>query len=338
MRTGKFAGALALAIVSVSLVSAEVIRKAVGQQITPELQASSTIDPGRRAAGRDGAALRVAAIAERSGAVEALEKQKKSPSTVAPDEGPSREGPLVALVIGNAAYPDADSPLDQSVNDARALAAELRGRGFDVELGENLNKQAMERAVERFAGKIRPGATALLFYSGHGVQTGRESFLIPVSAQIWRPEDVRRDGVALEPLVADMNARGAKRKLVILDASRPNPFERRLRGSSAGLAPIAAPQGTLVLYGVAPGKVINDAQGANGLLVSELLDELRTSPGSAEALFNRTRMRVARASNGEQVPGVFSALTEDFAFAPVASAPPSDAPPAKPPRGRQSRR
>lgn len=52
-----------------------------------------------------------------------------------------------------------------------------------------------------------------------------------------------RDGVALEPLVADINARGARHTLVILDASRPNPFERWLGGSSSGLAPIAAPQG-----------------------------------------------------------------------------------------------
>ncbi|MGZ8397203.1 MAG: caspase family protein [Rhodoplanes sp.] len=235
-------------------------------------------------------------------------------------------------MIGNAAYPDEEAPLVQPLNDARAMAAELRARGFDVELGENLTKQGMERALERFDAKITPGATALLFYSGHGVQTGRESFLIPVNAQIWRPEDVRRDGVALEPLVAELNARGAKRKLVIVDASRRNPFERRLRGFSSGLAPIAAPEGTLVLYGVAPGKVADDTQGPNSLLVNELIGQLRASGGSAEDIFNRTRVMVARASNGEQVPAVFSALVDDFFFAPSAG-PPSKASPA-----RQSRR
>ena len=38
-------------------------------------------------------------------------------------------------------------------------------RGFDVELGENLSKQGMERTLDRFEAKITPGATALLFYS-----------------------------------------------------------------------------------------------------------------------------------------------------------------------------
>ncbi|MGZ9106978.1 MAG: caspase family protein [Rhodoplanes sp.] len=323
MRTAKFAGVLALAIVSASMLSAEVMRKAVGRQIAPGTQTRAAADPGVPDE------TRVAALAETGRAATA--PQDPQPARAASD--PSRDGgPLVALVIGNAAYPDEEAPLVQPLNDARAMAAELRARGFDVELGENLTKQGMERALERFDAKITPGTTALLFYSGHGVQTGRESFLIPVNAQIWRPEDVRRDGVALEPLVAELNTRGAKRKLVIVDASRRNPFERRLRGFSSGLAPIAAPEGTLVLYGVAPGKVADDTQGPNSLLVNELIGQLRASGGSAEDIFNRTRVMVARASNGEQVPAVFSALVDDFFFAPSAG-PPSKASPA-----RQSRR
>ena len=327
MRTAKFAGALALAIVSVSLVSAEIMRKAVGFQIAPASQTTAATTGS--AAGTDG--IRVAALADEPGKAVAAAQDERPAS-----DSSRADGPLVALVIGNAAYPDGEAALAQPLNDARAVAAELRARGFDVELGENLPKQGMERAIERFAVKITLGATALLFYSGYGVQTGRESFLLPVNAQIWRPEDVRRDGVALEPLVAELNARGAKRKLVIVDASRRNPFERRLRGFSSGLAPIAAPEGTLMLYGVAPGKVAADTQAPNSLLVDELLGQLRTSNGSAEDIFNRTRVTVARASNGEQVPAVFSALVDDFYFSPPANTEPAK--PAKPPRARQSRR
>ena len=45
----------------------------------------------------------------------------------------------VALVIGNAAYPDADAPLKESVNNVRALTDELKRHGFDVDTGENLS-------------------------------------------------------------------------------------------------------------------------------------------------------------------------------------------------------
>src|SRR5215468_4728745 len=89
----------------------------------------------------------------------------------APQAGSAR---LVALVIGNGAYPDADLTLNQPVSRARALADELESRGAGV-------------------------------------------------------------------------------KLIILDASRGNPFERRFRGFSAGLAGIYAPDDTLVMYSAAPG-------------------------------------------------------------------------------------
>src|SRR5215470_3188866 len=83
-------------------------------------------------------------------------------------------GHPVALVIGNATYPDAGLPLGQPVNNARALAAALKDKGFDVELGENLTKQAMEQAFETFKSKVEPGSTALIFFSGIGVQAGRQ--------------------------------------------------------------------------------------------------------------------------------------------------------------------
>src|SRR6516162_3487790 len=59
----------------------------------------------------------------------------------------------VALLIGNAAYPQADPPLSEPVRDAKALAEELHRRGFDVEAGEVLAKESMQRALERFYGK-----------------------------------------------------------------------------------------------------------------------------------------------------------------------------------------
>lgn len=309
MRTVKFAGAAALAFVSLTLVSADVIRTAVGQQFQAGTKVAGTqvaMAPSRGPAGAD----------ERRPAP-VVGSEVVPVAAIVPPAAEAATGPLLALVIGNGAYPDGDAPLVAPIADARAVATELRGRGFDVELGENLSKQTMERAIERFEAKITPGATALLYFSGHGVQIGRESYLIPVSAQIWRPEDVRRDGVSLEPLVTEMNARGAKRKLVVLDAARRNPFERRLRGFSSGLAPIAGPEGTLVLYAVAPGKVADQESDGTSVFARELISQIRAPGLTAEEAFNRTRVTVARATGGSQVPAVFSAMTDDFSFAQV---------------------
>ncbi len=52
----------------------------------------------------------------------------------------------VALVIGNFNYPDADTPLAQTGNDACALASALRKDGFDVDLVQNATCNAQSSA------------------------------------------------------------------------------------------------------------------------------------------------------------------------------------------------
>ena len=89
-----------------------------------------------------------------------------------------------ALVIGNAKYPDAEAPLKEPINDARDVADELKRDGFKVEVGENLTGEAMRRAFDRLYGRIKPGSVALVFFSGFGVQSSRQSYMIPVDAQI----------------------------------------------------------------------------------------------------------------------------------------------------------
>src|SRR5712671_2424108 len=84
-----------------------------------------------------------------------------------------------ALVIGNAKYPDADAPLKEPINDARDIADELKRDGFTVDIGENLNGEGMRRAFERLYGHVKPGAVALIFFSGFGIQSNRQSFMIP---------------------------------------------------------------------------------------------------------------------------------------------------------------
>jgi len=243
-------------------------------------------------------------------------------------------GDRYALVIGNAKYPDADAPLKEPINDARDVADELKRDGFAVEIGENLSGDAMRRAFERLYGKIRPGSVALIFFSGFGIQSNRQSYLIPVDAQIWTEQDVRHDGFSLETVLGEINGRGAGVKIALIDASRRNPYERRFRTFSAGLAPVIAPNGTLVMYSAALSSVISDNGGDHSLFVQELLKEIRVPDLMAEETLNRTRVGVTRASRGEQVPWISSSLAEDFSFIPgaagnrpaVATLPPAQTP------------
>ncbi|KJC40536.1 caspase family protein [Bradyrhizobium sp. LTSP857] len=246
-------------------------------------------------------------------------------------------GDRFALVIGNAKYPDADAPLKEPLNDARDIADELKRDGFSVEIGENLTGDGMRRAFDKLYGKIKPGSVALLFYSGFGIQSARQSFMIPVDAQIWTESDVRRDGFSIETILGELNTRGAGVKIALIDASRRNPFERRFRSFSAGLTPVIAPNGTLVMYSAALASVVSDVGGDHSLFVQELLKEIRVPDLMAEETLNRTKMGVTRASRGEQVPWISSSLAEDFSFIPGATGSrptattPPPAPPAPPP-------
>ena len=226
-----------------------------------------------------------------------------------------------ALVIGNAKYPDAEAPLKEPINDARDVADELKRDGFNVEIGENLTGDAMRRAFDKLYGRIKPGSVALVFFSGFGVQSGRQSYMIPVDAQIWTEADVRRDGFSLETVLGEINSRGAGVKIALIDASRRNPFERRFRSFSAGLAPVIAPNGTLVMYSAALSSVVSDNGGDRSLFVQELLKEIRVPDLMAEETLNRTRVGVTRASRSEQVPWISSSLAEDFSFIPGAKPP-----------------
>jgi Caspase domain len=219
-----------------------------------------------------------------------------------------------ALVIANANYPDASTPLSTAIADARGLAEELRRSGFRVDLKEDLGKADMQRAIDAFTGKLRNGTVALFYFSGYGIQVARQTYLVPVNAQVWTEAEVRRDGIDVDALLAEMQRKGAKVKIVILDAAHRNPFERRFRAAASGLAAIDAPENTLAMLSAAPGRLISDRAGASGLFARELIKELRAPNVSAEEVFNRVRLGVSRMSNNEQIPWVASSLVEPFYF------------------------
>src|SRR5262249_12413550 len=162
------------------------------------------------------------------------------------------------------------------------------------------------------------GSAGLVFFPGLGVQSNRQSYMIPTDAQIWTEQDVRHDGLSLETVLGEINSRGAGVKIALIDASRRNPFERRFRSFSAGLAPVIAPNGTLVMYSAALSSVVSDAGGDHSPFVQELLKGIRVTDLMAEEPLNRPRVGVTRASRQEQVPWISSSLAEDFSFIPGA--------------------
>jgi hypothetical protein len=133
---------------------------------------------------------------------------------------------------------------------------------------------------------------------------------------------VRRDGLSIESVLDTIKEQGARAKLVVIDASRRNPYERRFRAFSHGLAPINAPGNALILSSATPGKVADDSRGQYSVLMTELLTHLNAKPAGVagvEALFNKTRVAISRATDGAQVPSVSSSLLEDVSWSVAAN-------------------
>src|SRR5258705_6205665 len=125
----------------------------------------------------------------------------------------------IALVIGNGHYPDANAPLTQPINDARALTAALRSNGFDVDVVEDASKDDMSRAVDRLKSKIRADSVVMLFFGGYGVQVGPESYMIPVDAAILKGADARRDRVSNAQGFDVMEQQGGRTQILLIDSS-----------------------------------------------------------------------------------------------------------------------
>src|ERR1700753_344303 len=104
----------------------------------------------------------------------ALEAAKAKPIATEQDAGVAKHASRLARVIGNVHYPDANAPLTQPINDARALSGALRRDGFDVDMVEDATHDDMSRAVARLKSKISPGSVVMLFFGGYGVQAGLE--------------------------------------------------------------------------------------------------------------------------------------------------------------------
>lgn len=220
----------------------------------------------------------------------------------------------VALVIGNSAYKT--FPLANPVNDSRAMAAKLRAVGFEVLAFENLSHGELNHAVTKFGEALAGGGVSLLFYAGHGMQVKGHNYLIPVDAEIHSEVAVRNEAVDVDQILEQMEGAKTSLNIVILDACRNNPFERRFRGSSGGLASMDAPKGTLIAYATGPGRVASDGGGGNGLYTSEILKVIEEPGLRIEDVFKRVRLNVARETNDEQLPWETSSMVGDFYFNP----------------------
>lgn len=233
----------------------------------------------------------------------------------------------IALVIGNGAYRAA--PLKNPPGDAVAVAAVLRGLGYDVSLRQNTRLPELIESLREFSIRAPKAAVRVVFYAGHGVQVKGRNYLVPIDANPQSEEDIQRQSADVGEFVDRLSAIGTGTNIVVLDACRVNPFAggvivgpdgRRLKFRGAtpgGLATLDAPVGTLVAFSTAPnGVALDSASSEHSVYARHLLANMSMPGLQIEQLFKRVRIGVAEDTGRVQVPWESSSLTADFCFKP----------------------
>lgn len=236
-----------------------------------------------------------------------------------------------ALVIGNDGY-ESLPPLQKAQNDAEAVAATLTAQGFEVDLLLDAGRRAMSKGISDMAGRIRPGDEALFYFAGHGVEVAGRNYLLPADAPAARPGDeafLTAESLAADDVLWTLQERGAAVTVMILDACRDNPFPRegtRSAGSARGLAPIAPPEGSFILFSAGAGQSALDSLGSgdgnqNSVFTRALLPLLArgdlTLPEVARLLRGEVEA-VAATVRHKQRPAYYDELTGDYVLAAAA--------------------
>lgn len=225
----------------------------------------------------------------------------------------------VALLIGVGAYSHMPA-LANPVRDIRVVCDRLRQFAFDAECLEDVRtRREMRSAIARFVGKMKPGAVALFYFAGHGVQKRGENFLLPAEALVDRASDVDDEGVPLGYLMESVAEAKPALNLVLIDACRDSMGERtRALALPRGFAAIDAPVNTAVLYSTAPGGLALD--GGRGAAANfspfayEWIKRLNDDSSSLDDIFKGVIAGVQVATSGKQVPWLNSSFAGSFCF------------------------
>jgi uncharacterized caspase-like protein len=242
----------------------------------------------------------------------------------------------VALVIGQSSY-DANSglrTLRNPVNDARALDDLFTDLGFDVERELDATGRELRRTLEDFAEEASGADVAVLYYSGHGIEAGGESYLVPIDADMSTPESAGRSLVPLRGLLDELQ-QTVKLTIVLFDACRTNSMpagqQVLLFGtnhpvpiSPEGLGPGAAatrghalaplevtPEtiGSIVGFAASPDRPALDGDGENSPFAAALLKHLGAGGAyDLQQIMTLVTQEVYVETSARQLPWTHSSL------------------------------
>jgi uncharacterized caspase-like protein len=216
-------------------------------------------------------------------------------------------------VIANGKY--INGTIRQPINDAKAMKKVLKKIGFRVIFKTELNKRAMDKSTIEFRDCLRISKGVGLFYfSGYGMQLRGGNYLLPINISIEDEADVKYDAFRVVKLFDRLKRAKNELNIIILDASRENPFPKV--GKKSGLASVSF-RGALLAYPTEAGKTISNQSRKNSLYISTLTTALKKAVRNhtrIEDVFMEVADKVEQKSRGRQIPIYKASLKKKFCF------------------------
>jgi uncharacterized caspase-like protein len=208
----------------------------------------------------------------------------------------------VALVIGQSGYEHIQA-LTNPANDARQMVKLLSDLGFDARSVSDRDARKLKRDLERFVEDADGADVAFIYYSGHGIESGGENWLVPVDADVSSLANAEETLVPLSSVMDELKGI-VPVTIVLLDACRTNPFpaDALVKKSpddagqpigAGGLTPVrgaaalagdqpppAEEIGTVIGFAAEPGRpALDGAAGGNSPYAAALLRHLGAMDG-----------------------------------------------------------
>jgi hypothetical protein len=242
---------------------------------------------------------------------------------------PAQAEHRVALLIGNAEYPNHELRTPHA--DVEALEIALARRGFRTTVVRDVDAASLAQALERFARSVPTRATALVYYSGYAVQGEKggtsTNLLLPVDGRPGSLNTVEENLHSVRDVLALLHTKsGARLQIVLVDAAyRLSAQEGDVRFGLSRLDPLvpdsfvglAAPPGKTIEQGTTLSpmastltRLLNDAmefgeaiEEASGWSASTIENGVDFSEPASVAISSAAKLRSGTKAAAEWVNG-----------------------------------
>jgi hypothetical protein len=242
-----------------------------------------------------------------------------------PQQTPIHVAARRALVVGIDRYRYLPT-LTNGRSDASAMAAALRGLGFQVSTSVDTDLQTLKTQIASFAKTINKGDEVAFFFAGHGFGIDSGNYLAAADTKPSE-ESIKADSIELEWIKKRLNDREAKISLLVIDACRNDPRAVPLQTISrsdlgGGLVPTTPAEGQAIIFSAGYGQKALDRltsgdSNPNSVFTRIFLEEIVRPDIPIHQMLRKVRERVTEAAasvNRRQVPAIYDEILGEFYF------------------------